>query len=75
MGRGHSGEKIESEDKVKGCRMVKVKADKYYQIERLIEREDRESEKKTIEFGDKMGGRQMVLLKADKYPYIDKQIE
>lgn len=30
MGRGHSGEKIESEDKVKGCRMVKVKADKYY---------------------------------------------
>lgn len=30
MWRGHSGEKIESEDKVKGCRMVKVKADKYY---------------------------------------------
>lgn len=56
MWRGHSGEKIESEDKVKGCRMVKVKADKYYQIERLIEREDRESEKKRLNLGTRWEG-------------------
>ena len=33
--------KIESEDKVKGCRMVKVKGDKYYWIERQIETDNR----------------------------------
>lgn len=29
-GTGDRGVKIESEDKVKRCQMVKVKADKYY---------------------------------------------
>lgn len=67
--------------------MVKVNADKYYQIERQIEREiagesteEVEGEmkgrtKKTIEFEDKMEGCQMVLLKTDKYPLMDGQID
>lgn len=62
--------------------MVKVKADKCYQVERQIEREiavegKEELEgraKKAIEFEEKMEGCQMVLLEAYKYPWMDREM-
>lgn len=61
---GDGGAKIESEYKVKGCQMVKVKADKYYQIERKIAGESKEEleeemkggVKKLLNFEDKVEG-------------------
>lgn len=66
--------KIESENKVKGCQMVKVKADKYYQIDRQIKRGIAGESKEELEEELKGGVKKLLNLtkwKGDRW--IDRK--